>query len=332
MTTRTDIDGALVQWGERLFYPRNRVIGPMSTPRLSFGVAQRAANVRRRIEATVVRRAPQVMVRLTGGGRGMAAIAVHFRYITRNGRLAFEDDRGVLREGKDALRDLADQWRYGGSFIEQTTSRREAFNIMLSMPRGTDPQILRRAAQEFARAEVDGHRYVMVLHDDQGSPHVHLSVRAESRYGTRLNPTNTDLRRWRETFAEKLRGWGIDAEASWQATRGQECNYEPLWRLRAAERGELTTALKPANSGPKSERSRQEAVVAWAQIVRALARSDDPEDRALAAQVDRYVRATPFALRHARRLEQRRREQDRAEHEDPTHRSVDRLKGPQFER
>jgi hypothetical protein len=34
--------------------------------------------------------------------------------------------------------------------------------------------------------------------------------------GKRLNPRKADLHRWRETFAEKLRGWGTDAEASRQ--------------------------------------------------------------------------------------------------------------------
>ena len=143
------------------------------------------------------------MVKVTGGGRGMGAIAAHFRYIAKAGRLQFEDDRGVTREGKEALRDLAEQWRYGGSLIAETSARREAFNIMLSMPRGTDPLIVQRAAREFAKAEFADHRYVMVLHDHQANPHVHLSVRAESRHGKRLNPRKADLQRWRETFAEK---------------------------------------------------------------------------------------------------------------------------------
>ena len=92
---------------------------------------------------------------------------------------------------------------------------------MLSMPRGTDPQIVLRAAREFAKAELADHRYVMVLHDHQANPHVHLSVRAESRHGKRLNPRKADLHRWRETFAEKLRGWGVEAEATRQITRGE---------------------------------------------------------------------------------------------------------------
>ena len=166
------------------------------------------------------------MVKVTGGGRGMKAIAAHFRYISKNGRLPIEDDRGVVQQGKEALRDLVEQWRYGGSLIGETSPRREAFNIMLSMPRGTDPLIVQRAAREFAQDELADHRYVMVLHDHQANPHVHLSVRAESRHGKRLNPRKADLQRWRETFAEKLRGWGIDAEATRQATRGENRNYD----------------------------------------------------------------------------------------------------------
>ena len=50
-------------------------------------VRRKAAVIRGRIVATVVRRAPQVMVKVTGGGRGMTAIAAHLRYISKNGRL-----------------------------------------------------------------------------------------------------------------------------------------------------------------------------------------------------------------------------------------------------
>ena len=71
-----DIDGVLIQWGERLFYPGNRIVKSKPQPKLSaLSTRQRAAAVRERIQATAVRRAPQVMVKVTGGGRGMKAIA-----------------------------------------------------------------------------------------------------------------------------------------------------------------------------------------------------------------------------------------------------------------
>jgi hypothetical protein len=217
MSQGPNIDGVLIQWGDRLFYPGNRIVEVKPQPKLAGGSAQqRAAGIRARIEATVVRRPPQVMVKVTGGGRGMKAIAAHFRYISKNGRLDIEDERGETIRGKATLHDLADDWRFGGTFIEdgvEPGQPREAFNIMLSMPRGTDPLAVQHAAREFAKIELADHKYVMVLHDHQANPHIHISVRAESKYGKRLNPRKGDLHRWRETFAEKLRERGIEVEA-----------------------------------------------------------------------------------------------------------------------
>jgi hypothetical protein len=76
MSQAPNIDGVLLQCGDRLFYPGNRIMRVRPQPKLSgLAAQQRAAIIRQRIEATVVRRAPQVMVKVTGGGRGMMAIA-----------------------------------------------------------------------------------------------------------------------------------------------------------------------------------------------------------------------------------------------------------------
>lgn len=293
MAQPPNIDGILITWGDRLFYPGNRVVKVKPQSRLSGDAARiRAAAIRKRIEATVARRAPQVMVKVTGGGRGMKAIAAHFRYISKNGRLEIEDQRGETMRGKDSLRDLADEWRFGGSLIPDDAEpghRREAYNIMLSMPRGTDPLTVQRAAREFAQTELAGHKYVMVLHDHQANPHVHISVRAESLVGKRLNPRKTDLHRWRETFAEKLRGHGIEAEATRQATRGRSRNYDPLWRVKAREDGRLRTSRPGIKSGSRSRATRVEAIEAWRQLGQALAKSGSPADQELARSIARFV-------------------------------------------
>lgn len=293
MTQGPDIDGILITWGDRLFYPGNRVVKTKPQPRLSGDAARlRAAAIRRRIEATVVRRAPQVMVKVTGGGRGMKAIAAHFRYISKNGRLEIEDQRGETMRGKDTLRDLADEWRFGGSLIPDDAEpghRREAFNIMLSMPRGTDPVTVQRAAREFAQAELADHKYVMVLHDHQANPHVHMSVRAESTHGRRLNPRKADLHRWRETFAEKLRGHGVEAEATRQATRGKSRNYDPLWCVKAREDGRLRTTRLERKGSAKAKATRAEAMEAWKNLGQALAMSGDAADRSLAIAIAAFA-------------------------------------------
>jgi hypothetical protein len=292
MSEPHDIDGVLIQWGDRLFYPANRIVKTKPQSKLSgMAARQRAAAIRERIEATVVRRAPQVMVKVTGGGRGMKAIAAHFRYISKNGRLEIEDERGQTLRGKDTLRELADDWRFGGSLIEDTSIRREAFNIMLSMPRGTDPASVQWAAREFAKAELADHKYVMVLHDHQANPHVHISVRAESKHGKRLNPRKTDLHRWRETFAAKLRERGIEAEATRQATRGATRNHPELWQVKAAADRRLLRPRSALRGGEAANASRAEARRAWHAIALALSASGETGDRKLAESVRGFADA-----------------------------------------
>ena len=297
MSQAPNIDGLLIQWGDRLFYPGNRMVKVASQPKSGgSGSRQRAAAIRERIAATVLPRAPQVMVKVTGGGRGMQAITAHFRYISKNGRLDIEDERGQTTQGKEAVHELADDWRFGGSLIDDVGHRREAFNLMLSMPRGTNAQYVLRAAREFAQAELADHKYVMVLHNHQANPHVHLSVRAESQHGVRLNPRKADLQRWRETFAEKLRGWGIAAEASRQASRGQTRSDQPLWRIKAAQDGRLRSHRTPVKVSPTVKIIHADAAHAWQEIAKALAISPERSDRELAEAIVQFVRAPMAAV------------------------------------
>ena len=48
MTTGSSIDGVLVQWGERLFYPASRIVKPDATPRLNTPNRPSAAMICRR--------------------------------------------------------------------------------------------------------------------------------------------------------------------------------------------------------------------------------------------------------------------------------------------
>ena len=186
---------------------------------------------------------------------------------------------------------------FGGVHIDHVGHRREAFNVMLSMPRGTDPQTVLFAAREFAKIEFADHRYVMVLHDDQAHPHVHLAVKAESRHGQRLNPRKADLYRWRETFAERLRERGIDAEATRQVTRAPYRKRDPLWQVKAREEGRLRIQLQPTTTGTPAQPSREAALDAWKKIALALANSEIREDQALARDIVEFLRDGPSRRR-----------------------------------
>jgi Relaxase/Mobilisation nuclease domain len=325
------IDGVLIEWGERLFYPGNRRVTPAAQARLQLPLGDRAASIRQKIRSTL-RRAPQVMVKVTGGGRGMGAIAAHLRYISKGGRLQMEDDRGVASEGREAVAEVAEQWRYAGSLIPQQSERREAFNIVLSMPRGTDPQFVLKAAREFAKIELADHRYVMVLHEHQANPHVHLSVRAESRHGKRLNPRKADLHRWRETFAEKLRGYGVRADATRQITRGELHPQRELWQTWARDEGRLRQPL-PGTEPAKRTGPPKMPVEAWARIAAALGESPAAEDRELARGIGQFINRMPAAIAFVRSLPPGWQQQRQQAGIERTRQVVERTRtGPEMER
>jgi hypothetical protein len=203
----------------------------------------------------------------------------------------------MVHEGREGMHDLVEQWRHAGARIAERSERREAFNIMLSMPAGTPAHALRDAARAFARTELWNHRHVMVLHTHQANPHVHLAVRAEGKDGRRLNPRKADLRRWRETFAEKLRERGIEAEASPQITRGGSRRTERLWHRKARDDGRERGPREGEQAPVKLTRSRRDAAQAWCEIAKALASSPDAEDRKLAQSIVQYARHLP-GVRH----------------------------------
>lgn len=163
-----------------------------------------------------VRRAPEVIVKVSGGGHTLGAVAAHFEYISRHGELEIETDGEDRVQGEDAAADLVEDWdleidaaldrwdhrAHGG----RTAQPKLVHNIVLSMPAKTPPSKLLDATREFAREEFAlQHRYAMVLHTDEDHPHVHLVASAHGREGKRLNVRKADLRRWRERFAEQLR-------------------------------------------------------------------------------------------------------------------------------
>ena len=301
------IDQKLDEWGSRLFnvstetLPRPRrsthvrrssakhvsTGGRLSTPQA------RATYVRRKLQA-MVRRSPQVVVKLVRAPKGMKGISNNLTYISRDGKLEIEDQDGQVIEGKEAVADLKAEWRDGGMPIAADSTMRDAFHLVLSMPTRTDPLSVQRAARDFAKEEFAGYQYAMVLHtfetdpDPHPSPHphVHLTVKAAGLDGVRLNPRKADLQRWREGFAEALREHGIEATTT---SRIHRITHE-RWTVRhlpePSKKGETLERLKRTT---RRQGRTQDVMRNYEQVMRALARSDRGEDRQLAVDLVRYL-------------------------------------------
>ena len=156
------IDEKLDEWGSRLFNVSTETLPrPRSSKhvRLSSGKfvstggrlrtpQARATYVRQKLQA-MVRRAPQVVVKLVRAPKGMKGISNNLTYISRDGQLEIEDQDGQVILGKDAVADLKAEWRDGGMPIAADSTMRDAFHLVLSMPTRTDPLSVQRAARAF---------------------------------------------------------------------------------------------------------------------------------------------------------------------------------------
>jgi hypothetical protein len=218
--------------------------------------------------ARTVRRVPEVIVKVSGGGRDVGGVQAHLKYIDRHGKLALETDDGRSLQGKEAAAQLVNDWnldlapgQHRTDAAGQHTGPKLVHNIVLSMPRKTPADAMLAAAQQFAREEFAvQHRYAMVLHTDQDHPHVHLVVKAEHEYepGKRLNIRKATLRRWREAFAAALREQGVAANASSLATRGRTRTgkKDPIYRrMKAQGRSALQGGSDRLNNRPPAESS-----------------------------------------------------------------------------
>jgi hypothetical protein len=199
-----------------------------------------------------VKRVPEVVIIVDGGGRAdkhsgirnattdSEGVSKYMLYISRAGKLTACNEQGEQLTGKDAILDTHAAWNldlqrqvgwvthrkggYGGR-LEQL---HQTFNLIMSMPRGTDPDGLFAAVQAFAREHFADRQYMMVLHTPETDPspkraeqpHVHLIIRAENDRGQRIYIRKDGLHAWRESFAQHLRLQGIEANATSRAARG----------------------------------------------------------------------------------------------------------------
>jgi hypothetical protein len=271
-----------------------------------------------------IRRTPEVIVKVTGGGTNPGAVAAHFAYISRRGKLEIETDEGERIAGTDAQRTFLAAWhlelsagQYRGPRDRRTEARETKLvhKIVLSMPAPTPPEKVLAAARAFATEKFGAHhRYAMALHADQANPHVHLVVKAEDELGRRIHADKPMLREWRADFARMMREQGIAANATPRVIRGRNKGKARDGAFRAQGRGKSTAirakvtmiATELAKNGRFSDPARtrlaetRKAVVAnWMKIADTLDRQGEV---ILAGDVRYFAKHLPPALTDTERL------------------------------
>jgi Relaxase/Mobilisation nuclease domain len=265
--------------------------------------------------ARTVRRTPEVLAKvLPKSANTLGAVRKHLEYIGRKGDLDLETDDGErLRGGNDLVEDWdleLDQYRRK-SDLTATRGKEAArlvHKVIFSMPAGTPPEKVLTAVKNFTREELAfKHRYVMALHTDTPSPHVHVVIKAVSEQGQRLHIRKATLRDWRIEFARHLRALGVAANATPRYARGETGLRKPDGIYRASLRGqsaymreraeavaqELAKGKLRIEPGKASlVGTRNELRRAWLTVGDILLRKRQPE---LAALVKRFADNMPPA-------------------------------------
>jgi hypothetical protein len=276
--------------------------------------------------ARIVKGAPEVMVKVSKPAKNdksgnpikvsRASEAVraseHLAYISRNGKIEVENDRGEAFNGRTQVGAIYREWiekhdedRREGSATDRT---RITTSIVFSMPGTANAEAVKDAVRALARQEFQGrHDYAMALHTDTHHPHVHLTLRTVGEDGEKLNLRKADLQRLRDTFAEKLRTRGIEAESTPRHARGVTRRGEvtPVYKIRQRGGKPLADARKMRqvrrdledNGGRLPQKAWDDALIArrnrvmatYDQAATILAGSADPNDRDLARETKRFA-------------------------------------------
>lgn len=261
----------------------------------------------------IVRRRPEVMVKVTGSARGLKGIKEHLAYITRNGNITGERENGEHIEGAREVREVADEWWADGAARRKST--RDTINLILSMPPGTDQGAVAEAARAFAQKTFGGDYDYLLAHHNRDAdpkrpenPHAHLTVKTRGRHGQSLNPRKVDLQAWREGFAAELRARGVIAEATPRRTRGvvrkgqrQAIRHMDARKATRVTKWKLIQAVKTASVGndgaeelwAKATKEKQRKVRrAWHALAAAFEQAGQPK---LAQEIKQFVGTMPPA-------------------------------------
>ena len=255
MNLHRNIDDWFLGYKTRAVHPKENPIylksGSRKGLKTGFGLRNLTAAAKRHPEVMV-----KIPKRFSQNSKGLHGIRNHLDYISRNGEVTVETNTGEKLTNKQQIKAHLTKLKNLG--ITEESPHREAINIVLSMPAGTNPDKVLNAARAFAAERFAHHQYALALHHEserEGEPphpHVHLSVLVRDNMGNRINPRKNDLFEWRVHFAERLRDEGVQCAATQRKHRG---------KTQKAESG-VVRAIKQRGVEPEIVKSWQQELTA----------------------------------------------------------------------
>lgn len=116
----------------------------------------------------------QAVVKVTSFGHGMKGVGNSIDYISREGKLPLETESGGFINGREEIRELVRDWSVA---FDQRSDSRDSAHVIFSMPKGSDPEALRRSIRTVGAKAFPGNEWVFAIHQDKDHPHAHMVLK-----------------------------------------------------------------------------------------------------------------------------------------------------------
>lgn len=203
----------------------------------------------------------QSFIKATGHKYNSAGMSSHVDYISRNGEIDIEDEKGEIHNGEDRDNSIKEwvtdfeerkQNQAAEEDKERKNNNRMATSFVFSSPEGTNTEDLMASVREFAQKNFEGRRYILVAHTPDtevrenkitDNPHVHLVVENISPGNEKALRTNPDVfRKWRREYAEISEKHGIKTVEMEQRKPAPHEKHQNLYRM--LKKGEIPEKYK----------------------------------------------------------------------------------------
>ena len=194
-----------------------------------FNVA--AAGAARRIASKG--RSREVVLKVLSTTTDARGVRQHVRYVTRKGELNFKREDGNMSEGQ--------RWReFVDEVLAADKSKRKnrglTVNLMVSVPVPVEADILYEVTEAWVAELSQGHRSLIVVHEDTQYPHAHVVIARQGPGRQRFRLPPNEFQAARARFAELARERGMDVTATPRRMTGRARNGQGRRKWERAKR------------------------------------------------------------------------------------------------
>ncbi|MEE9356168.1 MAG: relaxase/mobilization nuclease domain-containing protein [Methylococcaceae bacterium] len=254
------------------------------------------------------RKLPQVVIKIAGHINSGSYLKDRIDYLTRDGDIKGQD-RGFMEKDADALKVIADKW---ASDEKGKSGKRLAMHMILSSPKGTDPEKLIEAVKSFQEKTFENHDSFFVIHIDTDYPHAHLMVKTRGYDRKKMHTQKGDFHQWRQDYATELRANGIQVTATSRASRGVTKRYRDRTADKAIKgRGETLKFDPDRDLKPATEETVHKYQEHYRNIGNELLKSKDQNARKMGMEINHYSKSLSQEIEKGQGKQQREDELER---------------------